>query len=64
MEMRKLGKTGISVSAIGLGTEYLVGQSRKTVVSVAKEAVEKGVNYVDVLFAYPEYRDNLGAAFK
>ena len=60
MEMRKLGKTGISVSAIGLGTEYLVGQSRETVVAIVEQAVEKGVNYVDVLYPYPEYRDNLG----
>ena len=64
MKYRKLGKTGLDVSIIGLGTEYLNRKSRKTVVSVVHEAVEKGVNYFDLVFAFPEYRDNFGASFK
>lgn len=64
MKYRKLGKTGLNVSIIGLGTEYLNRKSRKTVVSVVHEAVEKGVNYFDLVFAFPEYRDNFGASFK
>lgn len=64
METRKLGTTGLEVGVIGLGTEYLVGAPRMTVISVVHEAVEQGVNYFDVLFAYPQYRDNLGAAFQ
>jgi hypothetical protein len=64
MEYRKLGKTGLNVSAIGLGMEYLHGQTRETVVSVIREAIEQGVNYFDVVFSFPEYLDNLGAALK
>jgi len=64
MQKRKLGRTGLEVGVIGLGTEYLVGQSRDTVASVVRRAVEAGVNYMDVLFAYHEYLDNMGAALE
>jgi predicted aldo/keto reductase-like oxidoreductase len=64
MEFRKLGGTGLDVSAIGLGTEYLNGQPRETVASVLHEAIERGVNYFDIVFAFPEYLDNLGAALQ
>lgn len=64
MELRKLGKTGLEVGVIGLGTEYLYHEPRETVVSVISEAVGNGVNFVDILGAGPEYRDNLGAAIK
>ena len=64
MRYRKLGKTDIDVSIIGLGTEYLNRKSRKTVVSVVHEAIERGVNYFDIIFAFSDYRDNFGTAFK
>ncbi len=64
MEFRTLGRTGLDVSAIGLGTEYLLHLPREHVVGVIHEAIERGINYFDLLFAHPEYRDNLGAAFK
>ncbi len=64
MEYRRLGRTGLEVSAIGLGTEYLKGPSREMVVSVVREAVERGVNYVDLIFSFPGYLDNLGVAFQ
>ena len=64
MKYRTLGKTGLDVGVIGLGTEYLNGQPRDTVVSVIHQAIEHGVNYIDLLFAFPEYRDNLSAALQ
>ncbi|MCK4636705.1 MAG: aldo/keto reductase [Methanomicrobia archaeon] len=64
MKYRNLGKTGLDVSEIGLGTEYLNRQPRETVVSVVRKAVESGVNYFDLVFNFPEYLDNFGAAFK
>lgn len=62
MEYRKLGKTGLDVGVIGLGTEYLVKVSRETVVSVVHHALDAGVNYFDILFEDGDYRDNFGAA--
>ena len=44
MEYRKLGRTGLDVSAIGLGTEHL-----REVKDVFRVAVDAGINYVDVL---------------
>jgi aryl-alcohol dehydrogenase-like predicted oxidoreductase len=64
MEYRTLGRTGLDVGAIGLGTEYLNGQPREMVVSVVHEAIERGVNYIDIVFAFPEYLDNFGAALR
>ena len=64
MQFRKLGSTGLDVGVIGLGTEYLNGQPREAVVSVVREAIARGVNYLDVLFSLPEYLDNLGAALQ
>jgi len=64
IEYRKLGRTGLKVSVIGLGTEYLNKQSRKVVTSVVQQAIEHGVNYFDIVFSFPRYLDNLGAALK
>lgn len=46
MRYTKLGRTGLDASVIGTGMEHLRGQPRKTVVSVVREAIERGVNYV------------------
>lgn len=64
MEYRDLGKTGLRVGAIGLGTEYLNRQPRETVGSVVHKAVEHGVNYIDLPFNFPAFLDNIGAALK
>ncbi len=64
MNSRILGRTGIEVGMIGLGTEYLNGVAEETVVSVVQEAIDNGVNYIDLLFAFPEYRNNFGMALK
>lgn len=64
MQYRKLGRTGIDVSAISLGTEYLINIPREDVVAVIHEALAQGINYFDLFFAQPEFRDNMGFAFK
>jgi predicted aldo/keto reductase-like oxidoreductase len=49
VEQRRLGRTGLKVGAIGLGTEHLV-HSRENMAEVVRVAVEAGVNFVDVLY--------------
>ena len=63
MKYRPLGRTGLQVSEVSLGTEYLIDRPRRHVVGVIREAVELGVNYFDLFFAQPAFRDNMGAAF-
>ena len=64
MYYNNLGNTGIKVSQIGLGTEYLFYQPKKIVIEVIQEAIEAGINYYDILFSVQHYLENLADAFK
>ncbi|MBN1874954.1 MAG: aldo/keto reductase [Anaerolineae bacterium] len=64
MHYRTLGRTGLNVSEIGLGTEYLVKMPREHVADVIHEAIARGINYFDLIWPHPDIRDNMGAAFK
>lgn len=64
MNYRNLGKTGLKVSEIGLGTEHLYSQPRQTVISVIQEAVKKGINNFDIVFNVSQYIKNISAAIK
>lgn len=64
MEYRKLGNTGLDVSVIGLGTEYLLSQNRDTVITVINKAIDSGVNYFDIVFNITDYLDNIATGIK
>lgn len=64
MEYRRLGRTGVDVSALSLGTEHLFRQPAETVTAVIRESIARGVNYFDVVFSFPDYLDNLGQALE
>jgi hypothetical protein len=64
MQTRILGRTGLEVSEIGLGTELLQRAGREVVAEVIGEAIDRGVSYFDCLVPHPDYRDHLGAAFR
>lgn len=63
MKYRELGRTGLKVSEIGIGTEYLVKANKAVIKDVVSAAVEAGCNYFDVLFDNPDYLDGFGEAF-
>lgn len=63
MQYRTLGRTGQQVSAIGLGTEYLLNVPQEQAVAVIRTAIERGVNYFDLFWANPAFRDVMGVAF-
>ncbi len=52
MEYRQLGRTGLRVSAIGLGTEHLE-QRPEVMDEVLAVAVEAGLTYMDLLYIDP-----------
>jgi predicted aldo/keto reductase-like oxidoreductase len=66
MILRDLGKTGLRVGEIGLGTEHLgrTKKARQVIVEAVDKAVESGINYFDLIFNFKEYIENYGVAFK
>jgi len=49
MNYRKLGRTGLEVSEIGLGLEHLLDKEEKVVTKTIRAAIQGGVNYFDCL---------------
>ncbi len=63
MRYRTLGRTGLQVSEVSLGTEYLIGKPHDHIVEVIHAALDAGINYFDLFGASPGFRDAMGAAF-
>ena len=54
MKQRRMGRTGLKVSEICLGTMTFAGQSDEaTSIRILDEAVERGVTFIDTADAYP-----------
>lgn len=64
MRYRCLGATGLEVGEIGIGTEYLAAADSETVSEVVNEALDRDVNYIDLLYDLPDYRDSFGKALR
>jgi aryl-alcohol dehydrogenase-like predicted oxidoreductase len=64
MEYRALGKTGISVSAIGLGAAQLGTASTEYALQIIHRAVELGVTYFDTARGYWDSEVKLGLALQ
>jgi aryl-alcohol dehydrogenase-like predicted oxidoreductase len=62
MQKRKLGKSGLEVSAIGLGCmgmtfSYAPFPEKKDMIVLIRKAVEQGVNFFDTAEVYGPYNN-------
>ena len=62
MNYRILGKTGLKVSEIGFGGEWLERHPKEESVALMKYAAEKGINISDCWMPDPKSRDIIGEA--
>ena len=63
MKYRKLGSTGVDISEISLGAEHLENKDPAAVDAVVKRAIDRGINYVDIVaYTSSANRDAMGAA--
>jgi len=64
MNYRRLGKTNLNVSEIGLGAEWLERHSAEECTAVINACEEYGINILDCWMPGPEIRSNIGNAIK
>ena len=64
MKYRELGKTGLMVSEIGLGGEWLERHNTEEVKAVIDVCEEEGINILDCWMSEPNVRSNIGSAIK
>ncbi len=62
MNHRKLGRTSMMVSEVGLGCEHLQGQPYENVKAVIDAALEGGINILDIFMSEPQVRTDIGRA--
>lgn len=62
MEYRILGRTGIKVSAIGIGGEGFEKKSFEDCEAIIDCAIKEGINFIDIYNSNPEVRSNVGKA--
>lgn len=64
MKYRALGKTGLNVSEIGLGAEWLERHNAAEVKEVIDRCAQAGINILDCWMSEPNVRSNIGAALE
>lgn len=64
MRYRELGKTGLKVSEIGLGGEWLERHNTEEVKAVIDACDREGINILDCWMSEPNVRTNIGLALK
>lgn len=64
MKYRELGNTGLMVSEIALGGEWLERQTFDAVTAVVDRCRDMGINFIDCFMSEPNVRSNIGNAIK
>lgn len=64
MNYKKLGNTGLMVSEIGLGGEWLERHNAEEVKAVVDACRAEGINIVDCFMSEPNVRSNIGNAIR
>lgn len=64
MRFRELGKTGLRVSEIGLGGEWLERHNTEEVKAVIEACEKEGINILDCWMSEPNVRSNIGLALE
>ncbi len=64
MRYRKLGNTGLQVSEIGLGGEWLERHNQEEVTAVIRRCEESGINILDCWMSEPQVRTKIGNAIR
>lgn len=64
MNYRTLGKTGLRVSEVALGAEWLERHTEEECKEVIDYCGEKGINFLDCWMSEPNVRSNIGKALK
>ena len=64
MQYRRLGKTGLMVSEIGFGGEWMERHSVEECKAVMDRASELGINILDCWMSDPKVRSSLGNALR
>lgn len=64
MKYRTLGRTGLQASEIGLGGEWFNGLTPEESKAIIDEAIESGINFIDIFMPQAPTRDNIGFALK
>lgn len=60
MEYRLLGRTGIKVSAIGIGGEGFENKAYEDCETIIDCAIKEGINFIDIYNSNPDTRSNVG----
>jgi len=64
MQYRELGKTGLRVSVIGFGTEWMERQNDATCAAIMRRCEAHGINLFDCWMGNPTVRSRIGDAMK
>ncbi len=64
MQYRELGNTGIKVSEIAFGAEFLVERPYEDCEKLIRVCEDNGINFIDCWMSEPDVRSHLGRAIK